>query len=85
MLDELTRPLFFAFCAAIAAASWVGGAYSVYRGMQALPDGQHDVPFFSDDPSRISAEGLKWRRRIYACMGYFALSLAIVLALRSGH
>jgi hypothetical protein len=84
MLDELTRPLFFVVCAAIASASWVGGAYSIYRGMQALPDGQSDVPFFSDDPRLISHEGLKWRRRIYACMGYFALSLAIVLILRSG-
>ena len=83
MLDELTRPLFFVVCATIAAASWVGGAYSIYRGIEALPDGQHDVPFFSADPSLISEEGLKWRRRIYACMGYLALSLAIVLALRS--
>ena len=82
MLDELTRPLFFVVCAAIASASWVGGAYSIYRGMQALPDGQSDVPFFSDDPRLISQEGVKWRRRIYACMGYFALSLAIVLILR---
>ena len=85
MSDELTRSFFFAFGSAIAAASWVGGAYSIYRGMQALPDGQTDVPFFSADPELISEEGLKWRRRIYACMGYFALSLAIVLALRSGH
>jgi len=85
MLDELTRPMFFVLCAAIATASWVGGAYSIYRGMQALPDGQSDVPFFSADPRLISHEGRKWRRRIYACMGYFALSLAIVLVLRSGH
>jgi hypothetical protein len=85
MLDEFTRSLFFAIVAAIAVASWIGGAYSIYRGMQALPDGQTDVPFFSADPELISEEGLKWRRRIYACMGYFALSLAIVVALRSGH
>ena len=85
MLDELTRPLFFVLCAAVASASWVGGAYSIYRGMQALPDGQSDVPFFSAAPRLISHEGRKWRRRIYACMGYFALSLAIVLVLRSGH
>ena len=82
MLDELTRSTFFVFCAAVATASWVGGAYSIYRGMRALPDGRTDVPFFSADPGLISEEGLKWRRRIYACMAYCGMSLAIVLALR---
>ena len=53
-----------------------------HAGLAGRPD---DAPFFSADPELISEEGLKWRRRIYACMGYFALSLAIVLALRSGH
>ena len=85
MLDELTRSFFFAFGAAIAAASWVGGAYSIYRGMQALPDGQTDVPFFSADPRLINPETQKWRRRIYACMAYFALALAIALLIHRGH
>jgi hypothetical protein len=85
MFDELTRPLFFVFCAAVAASSWVGGAYSVYRGMRSVPDGQLDVPFFSADPRLISPEGVKWRRRIYACMAYFAMSAAIALLIHRGH
>lgn len=85
MLSELTTGMVFFICASIAAASWLGGAYSIYRGLQCLPDGQHDVPFFSADPTLISHESMKWRRRIYACMGYFALSLAITLVLRHGH
>jgi len=53
--------------------------------MKSLPDGQRDMPFFSDDPALISDEGLKWRRRVYACMAYFALSFAIILILHRGH
>jgi hypothetical protein len=82
MLDELTRSLFFVVCGSIAACSWFAGAYSVYRGLQTLPDGQSDVPFFSHDPRLISEEGKLWRRRIYFCAAYFALSLVIALLVR---
>jgi hypothetical protein len=85
MFDDLSRTLFFVCSATIATGAWVGGAYSVYRGMRSLPDGQADVPFFSADPKRISAEGLKWRRRIYACMAYFALAISIALLVHRGH
>ena len=84
MLSELSNAMIFFLCLAIAAASWLGGAYSIYRGLKSLPDGQTDVPFFSHDPARISHEGKIWRRRIYACMAYFTLSLAITLILRHG-
>ena len=85
MLSEVSASLFFTFSMIVAVAAWIGGAYSIYRCAQTLPEGQRDLPFFSADPRLISEEGLKWRRRIYACMGYFALSLAIVIALRSAH
>jgi hypothetical protein len=85
MFDDLSRTLFFVFSAAIATGAWVGGAYSVYRGMRSLPDGQADVPFFSADPARISEEGLKWRRRIYVCMAYFAMAVSIALLIKRGH
>ena len=85
MFDELSRGIFFITCAAIATGAWVGGAYSIYRGAQALPDGRADVPFFSADPALITDEGRKWRRRIYACMAYFAMSSAIVLLIHRGH
>ena len=85
MLSDLSAGMFFFFAATVATGSWIVGAYSIYRGLQSLPDGQTDVPFFSADPRLINPETQKWRRRIYACMGYFALSLAIVIALRSAH
>jgi hypothetical protein len=85
MFDELSRSLFFVLSATIATGAWVGGAYSVYRGMRSLPEGQADVPFFSADPKLISSEGLKWRRRIYACMAYFALAISIAMLTHRGH
>ena len=85
MLSDLSSGLFLVFSALVATCSWTCGAYAVYRGMKSLPDGQRDMPFFSDDPALISDEGLKWRRRVYACMAYFALSFAIILILHRGH
>ena len=85
MPSELYSGLFLVFSAVVATCSWTCGAYSVYRGMKSLPEGQRDVPFFSDDPALISDEGKKWRRRAYACMAYFALSFAIALLVHRGH
>ena len=85
MLSELSAGMFFFLSATIATGAWFGGAYSIYRGLQSLPDGQTDVPFFSADPKRISPEGLVWRRRIYACMAYFALAISIALLVHRGH
>ena len=77
MSSELSSGTFFILSATIASGAWVVGAYSIYRGIESLPDGQTDVPFFSADPKLISDEGLKWRRRIYACAVYFAMALTI--------
>ena len=77
MSSELSSGTFFILSATIASGAWVVGAYSIYRGIESLPDGQTDVPFFSADPRLISDEGLKWRRRIYACAAYFAMALTI--------
>jgi hypothetical protein len=85
MLSELSAGMFFFLSAAIATGAWFGGAYSIYRGLQSLPDGQTDVPFFSADPKLINPETKKWRARIYACMAYFALALAIALIIHRGH
>lgn len=85
MLSDLSSGLFFLFSLTIATGACLGGAYSIYRGVQSLPEGRRDVPFFSADPALISDEGRKWRRRIYACMAYFAMSLAIALLIRRGH
>jgi hypothetical protein len=85
MLTDIPTGLFFIVAATIATGSWLGGAYSIYRGLQSLPEGQRDVPFFNSDPRLITPEARKWRARIYACMGYFILSLAITLLIRHGH
>jgi len=85
MLSDLSAGMFFFFAATVATGSWVAGAYSVYRGLQSLPEGQTDVPFFSVDPKLINPETQKWRRRIYACMAYFALALAIAILIHRGH
>jgi hypothetical protein len=85
MLSDLSSGLFLVFSAVVAASSWTCGAYAIYRGMKSLPEGQRDMPFFSDDPALISDEGLIWRRRVYACMAYFALSFAIALLVHKGH
>jgi hypothetical protein len=82
MSGQLFGGLFFLTCLMTAAASWLGGAYSVYRGMRALPDGHVDVPFFSTDPKLISDEVRKWRGRIYLCAAYFGLSLFAAVATR---
>jgi len=79
MLSEVSASLFFTFSMIVAVAAWIGGAYSIYRGLQSLPDGQTDVPFFSADPRLINPETKKWRARIYACMAYFTLALSIAL------
>jgi hypothetical protein len=85
MFSGLSSGLFFLICALCAAGSWAVGAYSVYRGMRALPEGHTDVPFFSTNPKLISAEVRKWRGRIYLCMAYFALSLVSAVAMRGMH
>jgi len=50
----------------------------------ALPEGQAMCLFSASDPAADHLEGLKWRRRIYACMAYFALSASIVFLLYRG-
>jgi hypothetical protein len=85
MFSDLASGWFLIFSAMVATGSWLGGTYSVYRGLKSVPAGQSDLPFFSDDPALISDEGRKWRRRVYACMAYFALSFAIILLLYRGH
>jgi hypothetical protein len=79
MLSEVSASLFFTFSMIVAVAAWIGGAYSIYRCAQALPEGQRDLPFFSADPNVVPTEALVWRRRIYACMAYFTLALSIAL------
>jgi hypothetical protein len=85
MLSGLSSGMFFFMCATIAIGAWVGGAYSVYRGYQALPEDHADVPFFSTHPKLITPEVRKWRGRIYLCMAYFALSAVVALIVRSGY
>jgi hypothetical protein len=85
MFSDLASGLFLVFSAIVALGSWLCGTYAVYRGLKSVPAGRSDLPFFSDDPALISEEGLKWRRRVYACMAYFALSFAIILMLHRGH
>jgi hypothetical protein len=82
MFSQLSSGMFFFVCAATAAMSWLAGAYSVYRGLRALPDGHVDVPFFSTNPDLISDEVRKWRGRIYLCAAYFALSLVTAVVTR---
>ena len=84
MLSELASGMFLIFSSVVAGGAWLCGTYAIYRGFKELPDGQSDVPFFSADPTLISEEGLKWRRRVYACMAYFAMSIAIVMLLHRG-
>ena len=74
----LTVSLFAVF----AVCSWVGGAYSVYMGFQTLPSEAGDMPFFSDDPQRITEEGRKWRRRIYMSVAGFLWSLLLLSAVK---
>jgi hypothetical protein len=85
MFSELHSTTLFFLSTCIAAGACAGGAYSIYRGLQSLPDGRADVPFFSADPTLITDEGLKWRRRIYACMAYFTLAITIALAIYRRH
>jgi hypothetical protein len=66
----------------VAVCSWVGGAYSVYMGFQTLPNEAGDLPFFSDDPRRITEEGRKWRRRIYMSVAGFLWSLLLISAVK---
>jgi hypothetical protein len=79
---ELYNGTFIALFATFAACSWVGGAYAVYRGFQSLPTGEADLPFFSDDPSRITEEGRKWRKRIYMSVAGFLWSLLLMAAVK---
>jgi hypothetical protein len=80
---ELINPgIVMTVCAAFAACSWLGGAYSVYMGFQSLPSDTGDLPFFSDDPNRITEEGRKWRRRIYMSVAGFLWSLLLMSAVK---
>jgi hypothetical protein len=84
-MTELYHGLFFFLCASVATGSWLGGAYSIYRGLQALPDGQRDVPFLSTDPRLITAEGLKWRTRIYWSALYFVTAVVFFALYKGMH
>jgi hypothetical protein len=79
---ELFSGTFIILFATCAACSWLGGAYSVYRGFQSLPRGEGDLPFFSDDPNRITDEGRKWRKRIYMSVAGFLWSLLLMAAFK---
>jgi len=74
---ELMSGLPVMFCLAIATASCAGGAYSIYRGFQALPEQHVDLPFFSSDPDHITEEGRVWRARIYWSVAYFVTALVL--------
>ena len=79
---ELYTGTYIALFATCAACSWLGGAYSVYMGFQSLPSGSGDLPFFSDDPKRITEEGRKWRKRIYMSVAGFVWSLLLLAAVK---
>ena len=51
-------------------------------GFQSLPADAGDLPFFSDDPRRITEEGRKWRRRIYMSVAGFLWSLLLIGAVK---
>ena len=84
-MTDLFHGLFFFLCASVATGSWLGGAYSIYRGLQTLPDGQKDVPFLSTDPTLITEEGLKWRTRIYWSALYFVTAIVLIAVYKSMH
>lgn len=83
MFESLLHSGFIWICGTIATTSWVGGVYSIYRGIGHLPHGATDVPFLSNDPRLITAEGRKWRRRVYVCAGWFVVALGMVLVVKS--
>jgi hypothetical protein len=81
-MELINSGLVVSLFAVFAVCSWVGGAYSVYMGFQSLPADSGDLPFFSDDPQRITEEGRKWRRRIYMSVAGFLWSLLLLSAVK---
>ena len=81
-MELINSGLVVSLFAVAAVCSWVGGAYSVYMGFQSLPAESGDLPFFSDDPQRITEEGRKWRRRIYMSVAGFLWSLLLLSAVK---
>ena len=73
----------FTLICGMAAASWCVGAHSVVSAFRTLPEGEADMPFFSNDPSAITEEGRVYRRRIYVSAMVFAMSMLMMWAVRS--
>src|SRR2546421_123114 len=42
--------------------------YAIVKAYQSLPDTASYVPLFSTNPRRISAEGIRWRKRAHLAM-----------------
>ena len=83
MTVDLIQGLPVLFCLTVATASCAGGAYSIYRGFQALGDQHVDLPFFSTHPDHITEEGLRWRTRVYWSLAYFVSALVLAIIFRA--
>jgi hypothetical protein len=72
----------FTLICGMAAASWCVGAHSVFSAFRTLPQGEADMPFFSNDPAQISQTGRVYRRRIYISAMVFTMSMLLMWAVR---
>jgi hypothetical protein len=60
-----------------AMAVWCVGVHAMFKTLRELRSGLRIIPFFSTDPTYITPEGVRWRRKYHICMAIF---IAVILA-----